>query len=58
MTWLRAKTKKKAFTSTKYIIKVNHDTLYKDGFGNEMKNSKNILKAAERRAAFSCFTAV
>ena len=47
-----------AFTSTKYIIKVTHDTFYKDGFGSKMKNSKNILKAFERRAAFSCFTAV
>ena len=29
-----------AFTSTKYIIKVNHDTFYKDGFGNNMKIAK------------------
>ena len=24
-----------AFKSTKYIIKVNHDTFYKDGFGKK-----------------------
>ena len=29
-----------AFKSTKYIIKVNHDTFYKDGFGKKMKNAK------------------
>ena len=29
-----------AFTSTKYIIKVNRDTFYKDGFGNKRKIAK------------------